>query len=117
MYTCATLLSLSLLCLALPYAQIRSLAVPATLLSFVATGVFRGFKDTRTPLAGTAASVAVSLGMHLLLINGEAEASKDARLLYRPQVHAALLATAMLPHLWPSHPDAQTIPLRHYAKS
>ncbi|KAG2444043.1 hypothetical protein HYH02_009241 [Chlamydomonas schloesseri] len=55
--------------LATTYMQVRSLGIPAALLGFVATGVFRGFKDTRTPLFGVATSVAVSFGLHVLLLN------------------------------------------------
>ncbi|KAG2426660.1 hypothetical protein HXX76_012971 [Chlamydomonas incerta] len=55
--------------LATQYMQVRSLGIPAALLGFVATGVFRGFKDTRTPLFGVATSVAVSFGLHVLMLN------------------------------------------------
>ncbi|KAG2500418.1 hypothetical protein HYH03_001987 [Edaphochlamys debaryana] len=51
------------------YIRIRALACPCTLLGFVTTGVFRGFKDTRTPLLGTAASVGFSFCLHVLLLN------------------------------------------------
>ena len=53
------------------HTQVRALGIPAALLGFVATGVFRGFKDTRTPLLGVATSVAVSFGLHVLFLNGE----------------------------------------------
>ncbi|KXZ50525.1 hypothetical protein GPECTOR_16g700 [Gonium pectorale] len=52
------------------YIRVRSLGIPAALLGFVATGVFRGFKDTRTPLVGAVASAAVSLGLNILLLYG-----------------------------------------------
>ncbi|PNW83984.1 hypothetical protein CHLRE_04g213000v5 [Chlamydomonas reinhardtii] len=55
--------------LATQYMQVRALGIPAALLGFVATGVFRGFKDTRTPLLGVATSVAVSFGLHVLFLN------------------------------------------------
>ncbi|GLI71084.1 hypothetical protein VaNZ11_016001 [Volvox africanus] len=51
------------------YMLIRAVAIPAVLLGFVATAVFRGFKDTRTPLLGTGTSVAVSFSLHVLLLN------------------------------------------------
>ncbi|GIL85991.1 hypothetical protein Vretimale_9034 [Volvox reticuliferus] len=51
------------------YIMIRALTIPAVLLGFVSTAVFRGFKDTRTPLLGTGTSVAVSFCLHVLLLN------------------------------------------------
>jgi Na+-driven multidrug efflux pump len=39
--------------LALRYLTIRSLGSPAVLLSLAMIGVFRGFKDTKTPLYAT----------------------------------------------------------------
>jgi Na+-driven multidrug efflux pump len=39
--------------LALHYLTIRSLGSPAVLLSLAMIGVFRGFKDTKTPLYAT----------------------------------------------------------------
>ncbi|GFR41653.1 hypothetical protein Agub_g2395 [Astrephomene gubernaculifera] len=85
--------------MATQYIQIRSLGIPAALLGFVATGVFRGFKDTRTPLAGTAASVALSLCSHLLLLNvlhmgvlGAALASTAASLASSALLVGALIA-------------------------
>lgn len=38
---------------ALRYLMLRSLGAPAVLLSLAMQGVFRGFKDTRTPLYAT----------------------------------------------------------------
>jgi Na+-driven multidrug efflux pump len=51
-----------------PHPQVRSLGIPAALLSFVANGVFRGFKDTRTPLLGAVVSAAASLGLNVLFL-------------------------------------------------
>ncbi|EFJ47754.1 hypothetical protein VOLCADRAFT_91656 [Volvox carteri f. nagariensis] len=53
---------------AIDYIRVRSLAIPAVLLGFVATAVFRGFKDTRTPLFGALVSAAVSLGLNVLFL-------------------------------------------------
>ncbi|KXZ50515.1 hypothetical protein GPECTOR_16g690 [Gonium pectorale] len=55
--------------LATQYLKIRALGVPAALLGFVATGVFRGLKDTKTPLLGTGAMMVVSGALHVLLLN------------------------------------------------
>lgn len=38
---------------ALRYLTLRALGAPAVLLSLAMQGVFRGFKDTRTPLYAT----------------------------------------------------------------
>lgn len=38
---------------ALKYLTLRSLGAPAVLLSLAMQGVFRGFKDTKTPLYAT----------------------------------------------------------------
>jgi Na+-driven multidrug efflux pump len=38
---------------ALQYLVLRSLGAPAVLLSLAIQGVFRGFKDTKTPLYAT----------------------------------------------------------------
>lgn len=38
---------------ALQYLVLRSLGAPAVLLSLASQGVFRGFKDTKTPLYAT----------------------------------------------------------------
>lgn len=38
---------------ALQYLVLRSLGAPAVLLSLATQGVFRGFKDTKTPLYAT----------------------------------------------------------------
>lgn len=38
---------------ALRYLVVRSLGAPAVLLSLAMQGVFRGFKDTKTPLYAT----------------------------------------------------------------
>ena len=38
---------------ALKYLTLRSLGAPAVLLSLATQGVFRGFKDTKTPLYAT----------------------------------------------------------------
>jgi Na+-driven multidrug efflux pump len=38
---------------ALQYLVLRSLGAPAVLLSLAMQGVFRGFKDTKTPLYAT----------------------------------------------------------------
>ncbi|PNH09968.1 MATE efflux family protein 1 [Tetrabaena socialis] len=53
---------------AVDYIRIRCLGIPLVLLGFVCTGVFRGFKDTRTPLVGAVLSAAVSLGLNYLLL-------------------------------------------------
>ncbi|GLC52686.1 hypothetical protein PLESTB_000657200 [Pleodorina starrii] len=50
------------------YIKIRSLGVPAVLLGYVAVGVFRGFKDTRTPLLAAVLSAVASLGLNVMLL-------------------------------------------------
>ncbi|GLC71691.1 hypothetical protein PLESTF_001149900 [Pleodorina starrii] len=50
------------------YIKIRALAIPAVLLGFVSTGVFRGFKDTRTPLLAAVVSAVASLGLNVMLL-------------------------------------------------
>ncbi|GLI71113.1 hypothetical protein VaNZ11_016204 [Volvox africanus] len=50
------------------YIKIRSLGIPVVLLGFVATAVFRGFKDTRTPLFGALVSATISLGLNVLFL-------------------------------------------------
>lgn len=42
---------------AFKYLTIRSLGAPAVLLSLAMQGVFRGFKDTKTPLYATGNSL------------------------------------------------------------
>ncbi|KAK9811654.1 hypothetical protein WJX72_007696 [[Myrmecia] bisecta] len=55
---------------AVPHLRMRSLAAPAVILMYVATGAFRGFKDTRTPLfAGTAQNL-VNFSLDLFLVFG-----------------------------------------------
>ncbi len=50
--------------------QVRAAGIPVALLGFVATGVFRGFKDTRTPLAAAVVSAGMSLGLNVLCLKG-----------------------------------------------
>ncbi|KAG2500414.1 hypothetical protein HYH03_001984 [Edaphochlamys debaryana] len=55
---------------AVDFIRVRALGVPAVLLGFVATGVFRGFKDTRTPLLAAGVSATASLGLNVLFLYG-----------------------------------------------
>ncbi|PNW83980.1 hypothetical protein CHLRE_04g213150v5 [Chlamydomonas reinhardtii] len=84
---------------AIDYIKVRSLGIPAALLGFVATGVFRGFKDTRTPLFGAVASGLASLGLNVLFLYvlnmgvvGSAFATMAAQLISCGLLMAALLA-------------------------
>lgn len=43
------------------YLTLRSLGAPAVLLSLAMQGVFRGFKDTKTPLYATSNPLSLSL--------------------------------------------------------
>ena len=51
--------------------QVRGLGIIATLLGFVATATYRGFKDTTTPLRAAAISAASSLILNYLFIYGK----------------------------------------------
>nr|CAD1837682.1 unnamed protein product [Ananas comosus var. bracteatus] len=53
---------------ALRYLMLRSLGAPAVLLSLAMQGVFRGFKDTRTPLYATVAGDATNIILDPILI-------------------------------------------------
>ncbi|KAL0374308.1 UNVERIFIED_CONTAM: protein DETOXIFICATION 43 [Sesamum radiatum] len=53
---------------ALKYLTIRSLGAPAVLLSLAMQGVFRGFKDTRTPLYATVAGDVMNIILDPILI-------------------------------------------------
>ena len=53
---------------ALVYLRISLLGVPSMLVVLAATGVFRGLKDTRTPLLVVAVSAAVNVVLNLLLV-------------------------------------------------
>lgn len=66
---------------AVRYLTIRSLGAPAVLLSLAMQGVFRGFKDTKTPLYAT--------GKHTQKIWQKKKSEVLARLWDRP--HPALL--------------------------
>ncbi|GIL85921.1 hypothetical protein Vretifemale_14446, partial [Volvox reticuliferus] len=50
------------------YIKIRSLGIPFVLLGFVATAVFRGLKDTRTPLFGALVSAVISLALNVFFL-------------------------------------------------
>ncbi|MEW5309288.1 MAG: hypothetical protein WDW38_001184 [Sanguina aurantia] len=52
------------------YMKVRSLGVFAALVQFVATGTFRGFKDTSTPLIAAVLSASTSLVLNLAFIKG-----------------------------------------------
>lgn len=52
------------------YIQIRAWGIVASLLGFVATGTYRGFKDTRTPLYAAVGSAMTSLLLNSLFIYG-----------------------------------------------
>ena len=50
------------------YLTIRSLGAPALLLSLSMQGIFRGFKDTKTPLYATSKLIYLSsLGKHITI--------------------------------------------------
>jgi Na+-driven multidrug efflux pump len=49
------------------YLKLRSLGAPAVLLSLAMQGVFRGFKDTTTPLYATGIYVFTNLNCNLPL--------------------------------------------------
>lgn len=49
---------------ALSYLTLRSLGAPAVLLSLAMQGIFRGFKDTRTPLYATGEQIDPSLQLN-----------------------------------------------------
>ncbi|CAK8536054.1 unnamed protein product [Lathyrus sativus] len=53
---------------ALQYLKLRSLGAPAVLLSLAMQGVFRGFKDTKTPLYATVAGDATNIALDPLFI-------------------------------------------------
>ncbi|GJN16926.1 hypothetical protein PR202_gb03954 [Eleusine coracana subsp. coracana] len=55
---------------ALRYLTLRSLGAPAVLLSLAMQGVFRGFKDTRTPLYATVAGDLANIVLDPILIFG-----------------------------------------------
>ncbi|DBB12825.1 TPA: hypothetical protein ACH3X3_005589 [Trebouxia sp. C0006] len=54
--------------MAVTYLRCRSIAAPVSLAMFVATGSFRGFKDTKTPLIAAVASNLVNLGLDCFLM-------------------------------------------------
>ncbi|KAA6423129.1 MAG: hypothetical protein FRX49_07116, partial [Trebouxia sp. A1-2] len=54
--------------MAVTYLRCRSIAAPVSLAMFVATGSFRGFKDTKTPLIAAVASNFVNLGLDCFLM-------------------------------------------------
>ena len=57
--------------LATTYIRTRSLGIIAGLCILTCSGIYRGFKDTRTPLYASAATAATSLLLNILLIYGE----------------------------------------------
>ena len=65
--------------------QVRGSFIAMALLGFVATGVFRGFKDTRTPLVSAAISATASLSLNVLFIYGERRGAQ-------PPMHACVHA-------------------------
>lgn len=52
------------------FIEVRGLFIWMALLGFVATGVYRGFKDTRTPLVSAALTATTSLALNYLFIYG-----------------------------------------------
>ena len=52
------------------FIRVRALGIAPALVAFVGIAVFRGHKDTRTPLCATAASAACSLTLNLLFLYG-----------------------------------------------
>eukprot|EP00197_Chlamydomonas_leiostraca_P002935 CAMPEP_0202858174 /NCGR_PEP_ID=MMETSP1391-20130828/817_1 /ASSEMBLY_ACC=CAM_ASM_000867 /TAXON_ID=1034604 /ORGANISM="Chlamydomonas leiostraca, Strain SAG 11-49" /LENGTH=615 /DNA_ID=CAMNT_0049537061 /DNA_START=313 /DNA_END=2161 /DNA_ORIENTATION=+ len=52
------------------YISVRAFGVLAALLGFVATGTYRGWKDTRTPLYAAVGSAATSLVLNVVFIYG-----------------------------------------------
>lgn len=55
---------------AVTYLRISSLGLPAMLVVMAATGVLRGFQDTRTPLVVAVAGFTANLGLNLALVYG-----------------------------------------------
>jgi putative MATE family efflux protein len=55
---------------AVTYLHISALSMPAALLMITSNGVFRGWSDTRTPLAVVLASNVVNIGLELLFVYG-----------------------------------------------
>ena len=55
---------------AVTYLRISSLGLPAMLMVMAATGVLRGFQDTRTPLVVAVAGFTTNLGLNLGLVYG-----------------------------------------------
>jgi Na+-driven multidrug efflux pump len=51
---------------AMQYLKLRSLGAPAVLLSLAMQGVFRGFKDTKTPLYATGMYASTNFNCYLL---------------------------------------------------
>eukprot|EP00798_Chlamydomonas_sp_ICE-L_P016261 gene16261-22439_t len=55
---------------ALEFIKIRSFGITAALIGFVASGTYRGFKDTKTPLKCALVSTMVCLFLNILFIHG-----------------------------------------------
>ena len=55
---------------AVDYIQWSAPGIPAMLLIFAATGVLRGFQDTRTPLVIAAAAAALNVALNVILVYG-----------------------------------------------
>jgi Na+-driven multidrug efflux pump len=53
------------------FIKVRALGIAPALVGYVAIAVFRGHKDTRTPLYAAGISAACNLTLHLALLYGE----------------------------------------------
>lgn len=81
---------------AIEFMSVRAFGICATLMSFVANGVYRGLKDTRTPFFAALGSAASNITLNLLFVYGErlreaALCSFDNLCIVTKQLHYLLL--------------------------